>query len=105
MLEIMYRKILSIEEVRRRRRKTRECAVEAQLGGHYTDIGIKSRNDAERRIKQRTKLDKKAGEKEGLQYDVLKIEGCAKAIRTRSRVQKQHANEKAGERSMNTKLT
>jgi hypothetical protein len=40
-LERIYIKILSVEEVHRRRRKTRECAVEAHSGGQCTERGIK----------------------------------------------------------------
>jgi len=46
-LEIIYIKILSVEEVQRRRRKTRECAVEENLGGQCAEKEIKQRDKIE----------------------------------------------------------
>lgn len=55
-MEIIYIKLLSIEYVhRRRRRKTRECAVEAQPG---TQCSV-------RRIKQKDKVGNKVREERG----------------------------------------
>jgi hypothetical protein len=44
ILEIIFIKILSIEDVHRRRRKTRECTVEAHPRVQRTVRGIKQRN-------------------------------------------------------------
>jgi hypothetical protein len=97
-------KILSVEEVHRRRRKTRECAVEAHLGGQCaeggqcTDRGIKQRNKAE------NKVGEESGRKGRMTTNVLKIEGRDKS-RKNNNQKKSSMQMKKGESSPNNQLT